>query len=78
MNQYVREQFRVDVNKPFRPSKMTREQAKETYPEWYQRVIVEKNKKPKKWDIKSKQGMPFMSGGKGKWTRLEVAIDISF
>lgn len=56
MNQYVREQFRVDVNKPFRPSKMTKEQAKETYPEWYQRVIVEKNKKPKKWDIKSKQG----------------------
>lgn len=66
MNQYVREQFRVDVNKPFRPSKMTREQAKETYPEWYQRVIVEKNKKSKKWDIKSKQGYALYEWWKGK------------
>lgn len=66
MNQYVREQFRVDVNKPFRPSKMTREQAKETYPEWYQRVIVEKNKKPKKWDIKSKQGYALYEWWKGQ------------
>lgn len=56
INQYVREQFRVDINKPFRPSQMTREKAKESYPEWYQRVVVEKNKKNKKWDIKSKQG----------------------
>lgn len=56
VNQYVREKYRVDVNKPFKPSKMTLEQAKESYPEWYQRVIVEGNKRPKKWDIKSKQG----------------------
>jgi len=56
INKYVRENFRVDINKPFRPSQMTREQAKEKYPEWYQRVVVEKNKKRKKWDIKSKQG----------------------
>lgn len=56
MNQYVKEPYRVDINKPFKPSKMTREQAKESYPEWYQRVIVEGKKKPKKWDIKGKQG----------------------
>ena len=56
MNQYVRESFRVDINKPFRPSLMTREEAKEKYPEWYQRVVIEKNKKRKKWDIKGKQG----------------------
>lgn len=56
MNQYVKEPYRVDVSKRFKPSKMTREQAKESYPEWYQRVIVEGKKKPKKWDIKSKQG----------------------
>ena len=56
INQYVREQFRVDINKPFRPSQITRAEAKERYPEWYQRVVVEKNKKNKKWDIKSKQG----------------------
>lgn len=46
----------VDLNKPFRPSQMTREQAKEKYPDWYQRVIVEGKKRAKKWDIKGKQG----------------------
>lgn len=46
----------VDVNKPFRPSKITKEEAKEKYPEWYQRVVVEGDKRLKKWDIKSKQG----------------------
>jgi len=56
VNQYVKEPYRVDIKTPFKPSKMTREQAKESYPEWYQRVIVEGNKKPKKWDIKGKQG----------------------
>lgn len=56
VNQYVREKFRVDVNRPFRPSKMTRDQAKESFPEWYQRVVIEKNKQVKKWDIKGKQG----------------------
>lgn len=56
INQYVKEQFRVDLNKPFRPTQITREQAKLKYPEWYQRVVVEKNKKPKKWNIKGKQG----------------------
>lgn len=56
LNQYVKPQSRVDVNKRFSPSKMSREQAKETYPEWYQRVVVEKNKRQKKWDIRSKQG----------------------
>lgn len=56
LNQYVREEFRVDVNKPFKPSKMTREQAREAYPDWYQRVIVEKNKKLKKWKISEQKG----------------------
>ncbi len=56
LNQYARPENQVDVNKPFRPSKMTREQAKESYPEWYQRVVVEKKKRLKKWDIKGKQG----------------------
>ncbi len=56
LNQYASEKNRVDINKPFKPSKMTRAEAKETYPEWYQRVVVEKKHKLKKWDIKSKQG----------------------
>lgn len=56
VNQYIGEKFRVDLKKPFRPSQMSREEAKESYPEWYQRVVVEKNKRQKKWDIKGKQG----------------------
>lgn len=56
LNQYAKPENRVDVNRPFRPSKMTRAEARETYPEWYQRVVVEKRRRLKKWDIKSKQG----------------------
>lgn len=56
LNQYAKPENRVDVNRPFRPSQLTRAQAKEAYPEWYQRVVVEKGRRLKKWDIKSKQG----------------------
>lgn len=52
LNNYVSdESHRVDITKRFRPSKMSKEQAKETYPEWYQRVVVDGNKRAKKWDI---------------------------
>lgn len=54
LNAYAKPENRVDVNKPFRPSKMTRAEAREAYPEWYQRVVVEGNKKRKKWDIAGK------------------------
>lgn len=57
LNEYaIKPENRVDINRPFHPSRMTREQAKKAYPEWYQRVVVEKKKGLKKWDIKSKQG----------------------
>ena len=56
LNQYAKPENRVQVNRPFRPSQITREQAKEAYPEWYQRVVVEKGRRLKKWDIKGKQG----------------------
>ena len=53
MNQYVdEEKNRVDVNKPFQPTKYTIEEAKEKFPEWYQRVVVEGNRRAKRWDIK--------------------------
>lgn len=42
---------RVDLNRPYRPSQVSRVQAAELYPEWYQRVVVEGNKRPKKWNI---------------------------
>lgn len=55
LNRYVIDpKNQVDLQKRFRPSKMTREQAKLTYPEWYQRVIVQGNKRPKRWDIAGK------------------------
>ena len=56
LNSYVSEESRIDVLKPFRPSKMTRAQAKENFPEWYERVIVKGDKRPKKWDIRGKSG----------------------
>lgn len=41
LNQYVVEPGNaVDINKPFKPTKMTRPQAKERYPEWYERVVA--------------------------------------
>lgn len=51
LNEYVSEENRVDVNRPYRPSKIDRAAAAELYPEWYQRVVVEGNKRPKKWNI---------------------------
>ena len=37
LNAYAKPENRVDVNKPFSPSKMTRAEAREAYPEWYER-----------------------------------------
>lgn len=53
LNKFVKN--KVDINRKFRPSKISKEKAKELYPEWYQRVVIEGNKRLKKWDIKSKQ-----------------------
>lgn len=51
MNQYVDDEKKVDIQKRFRPTKMTKAEAKEKFPEWYQRVIVEGNKIKNKWNI---------------------------
>lgn len=37
---------------PFQPTKYTIDEAKEKFPEWYQRVVVEGNRRAKSWDIK--------------------------
>lgn len=45
LNDYtIREENKVDINKPFKPTQHTLEEAKEKFPEWYQRVVVEGNK----------------------------------
>ncbi len=55
MNRYVIDpKNTVDLQQRFRPSRMTREEAQLTYPEWYQRVVVEGDKRKKKWDIAGK------------------------
>lgn len=54
LNRYAQPQNRVDLNKPFKPTQVTLPEAREKYPEWYQRVIVEGQKKPKKWAISEK------------------------
>lgn len=56
LNGYAKEKNRVNLKKPFRPSQMRLEEAKEKYPDWYQRTAVEGHREPKKWDIKGKQG----------------------
>lgn len=54
LNAYVKPENRVDVNKPFSPSKITRAEAREKYPDWYERVVVKGEKSRKKWDIAGK------------------------
>lgn len=55
LNQYaLDENNRVDVNKPFKPTKYTLEEAKEAFPDWYERVIIKGEKKRKKWAINKK------------------------
>ena len=56
LNGYAKEKNRVNLKKPFRPSQMRLEEAKEKYPDWYQRTVVEGHREPKKWNIKGKQG----------------------
>lgn len=57
LNRYVKS--KVDVTQRFRPSKMTKAEAKLKFPEWYARTFDENGKKRKdiksgKWDIQGK------------------------
>lgn len=71
LNQYVMNELnRVDLSKPFKPSKMTKDEAKEAYPEWYERVIEGKHKNLKKWDIKGKQGYALYEWWKRQYDQI--------
>lgn len=53
LNVYVNdEKNKVDLSKPFAPTKYTLNEAKERFPDWYERVIIQKNKCKPKWHIK--------------------------
>jgi hypothetical protein len=54
LNSYVKPENRVDLTKPFTPTQMSREEAAEKFPEWYEKVVINKDYKPQKWDIAGK------------------------
>ena len=51
---YVPEAKQIDEEKLFRESKMTLEDAKKAYPEWYEKVVIKRNRTPKRWKIEEK------------------------
>ena len=54
LNEFVPREKKIDDKKLFKESKLTLAAAKEKYPEWYEKVIVNKDRTPKKWDISGK------------------------
>lgn len=78
LNAYAKPENRVDVNRPFRPSKITRAEAREAYPEWYERVIVRGEKHPKSGILQERfMGMipmRFITGGCGRSYPFEAGI----
>lgn len=54
LGSFIPEEYRVDEAKLFRESKFTLEDAKEKYPKWYEKVVVNKDKSVQKWDIQGK------------------------
>lgn len=54
LNSYAtKPENRVDLTRPFTPSRTDRATAAELYPEWYERVIVQGIKTRNKWHIKA-------------------------
>ncbi len=51
LNSFVSEEYQL---KEWNKYQITLDEAKEKYPEWYQRVVVEGKKSKKKWDIPGK------------------------
>lgn len=54
LNQYVNEISRVDPKVKYGGTAMSLEEARERFPEWYERRVVNKIKSTKKWDISGK------------------------
>ena len=54
LGRYVPNAMRVDEDKLFKESRMTLKEAKAKYPEWYERVILGKDKTCKRWEIEKK------------------------
>lgn len=54
LSEMLPDEFNVDERKLFKESKYTLQEAKEKFPEWYERVVLNKEKRPKKWEISEK------------------------
>lgn len=52
--EYVPDAMKVDENKLFRESKMSLKEAQKKYPEWYERVVIGKDKSKARWKIEEK------------------------
>ena len=54
LNQFVPKDSQIDEQKIFKETKYTLEDAKKRFPEWYERVVLQKERTVKKWDIAGK------------------------
>lgn len=53
LNYYVSNDKKIDETKLFKEASMSLVEAKKLYPDWYQRIVLNKES-PKKWDISGK------------------------
>lgn len=51
---YVDDKYLIDPAKVYKETKYSLEQARNLFPEWYEKVVVGKDKTPKAWDIAGK------------------------
>lgn len=54
LSEYVPDAMKIDDTKLFRESKMSLNEAKKKYPEWYEKVVVGKDKSRNRWKIEEK------------------------
>ena len=54
LSEYVPEAMKVDEKKLFRESKISLEEARKKYPEWYEKVVIGKDKSKVRWKIEEK------------------------
>ena len=54
LNQFVPKDSQIDEQKVFKETRYTLEEAKKRFPEWYERVVLQKERTVKKWDIAGK------------------------
>lgn len=54
LDRYVPDALKVDTNKLFKESRLTKEEAQKRYPEWYERVVINGDKTRNRWRIEEK------------------------